>query len=306
MIESTCCRSSVTTINIREKDAAVKNRCLLILLLLSGMFLPETVGLVFAEDSDRPWEKAYLNVGWYIANLDSTFRIGESNLGLGIDLDVEDFLGLDSTGSSFRIDGGWRFTQNKRHKLGLSWFAFHRDSIGTISSPIEIPPDLGGGTIGPGDIEAKFNFDIIRIMYDYSLILDDRVDFNLGFGLFVMPMEFGVKAIVDGVATQNLEESITAPLPVFGIGFDIALTPKWFIRQDLEFFYLEIDDFQSNILSATLALEYLPWKHVGVGLGVDGKQVHIESNGSDYPGVDFNGTVGFSYAGASLYLKLFY
>ena len=200
--------------HMREKT--FKNIYYSLFFLIACIIQPVTVTSVCADEPDHIWEKAYLNVGWFVADLDSTFRIGGSNVGLGIDLDVEDFLGLDSTGTSFRIDGGWRFTENRRHKLGLSWFAFHRDAAGTVPEQIEIPPELGGGTIGPGNVESTFNFDIIRIMYDYSLILDDRVDFNMGFGLYVMPMKFGVTAIVDGEETQNMEENITAPLPVFG------------------------------------------------------------------------------------------
>ena len=135
-------------------------------------------GTVFAADknkSDLPWEKAYLNLGWFFADTNSAFRLGESNLGLGISLDMEDFLGLDPTTSAFRIDGGWRFTKNRHHKLEFGWFAFHRDSSGTISEQIDIPPELGGGTIGPGDVRTKFNFDIIKLKYEYSFVLDDRL-----------------------------------------------------------------------------------------------------------------------------------
>ena len=55
-----------------------------------------------------------------------------------------------------------------------------------------------------------------------------------------MPIEFGVKAIVDGVGAQRLEEDITAPLPVIDVGLDLAITAKWLVRQELELFYLKI------------------------------------------------------------------
>ena len=284
----------------------MKKNCLFILLIIGCILIPTTA---LSEDkgrTDLPWEKAYLNVGWFFADLNSSFRFGAKGAGLGISLDVEDLLGLDEKNSSFRIDGGWRFSKNKRHKLELGWFAFDREATGTISQEIEVPPDLGGGTIGPGDVKSKFNFDILRVKYEYSLILDDRMDFNLGIGLFIMPMEFGITAIVNGVEVQELEEDITAPLPVISVGLDLAVTPKWFIRQDFEFFYLEIDNFEGSIFSATLAVEYLPWKNFGFGLGLDGKSVQIEANNSDYPGMDWKGNVEFSYFGALLYAKVFF
>jgi len=108
---------------------------------------------------------------------------------------MEEFLGLDSSTSAFRIDGGWRFSKNKRHKLEFGWFTFNRDSSGTISEVITIPPELGSGTI-TGDVKSKFKFDIIKLKYEYSFILDDRLDLNLGVGLFVMSIEIGVQAFV--------------------------------------------------------------------------------------------------------------
>lgn len=89
------------------------------------------------------------------------------------------------------------------------------------------------------------------------------------------------------------------------LGIDFVITPKWFIRQQLELFYLEIGDFEDSILGTIMALEYLPWKNVGFGLGLDAKRVGVEANGSDYPGVDFKGNVEFDYIGVQLYVKVF-
>ncbi len=283
----------------------MKKCCFFICILSVCIILSGTVFAADKEKSDLPWEKAYLDLGWFFATTDSAFRLGGNNVGLGISLDVEDFLGLDSSNSAFRIEGGWRFTKNKRHKLELGWFAFHREASGTIDTPIDIPPELGGGIIPTGDVKSYFNYDIIKLMYKYSFVLDDRLDFNMGLGLFVMPIEFGVQAVVDGVVTESMEEDITAPLPVVGMGFDFAITPKWFVRQQLEFFFLDTGDFSGSITSTSVALEYLPWKHVGFGLGVDAMRVEVEAKGSDYPGVDFKGNVEFDYLGAQLYVKVF-
>jgi len=279
---------------------------LLTIILVVYLALPGIALGADEKQSDLPWSKVSLSLGWFFADLDSAFRLGDSSLGLGIGLDVEDLFGLDSVNSSFRIDGSWRFTKNWRHKLDFGWFRFHRESSAEISTAIELPPELGGGTIGPGHFQTKFNFDIIRVMYKYSLILNDHLDFHLGLGFFVMPIGFGAQGIVDDVEAQHFEKDITAPLPVFGVGLDLMLAPKWMIHQEMEFFYLELNDFKGGIFSATLALEYLPWKHVGFGLGIDGKRVQVESNGADYPGIDFKGTVEFSYAGVLLYMKIFY
>ena len=54
------------------------------------------------------------------------------------------------------------------------------------------------------------------------------------------------------------------------------------------------------------AVEYNPWEHVGIGLGIDSLAINVEAEGEDWPGIDFNGDVEFNYAGLQLYLRIFY
>jgi hypothetical protein len=268
-----------------------------------------SAGPLLAEEkkqTDLPWEKAWVSLGWYWANLDSGFKLSSQNIGMGISIDVEDAFDLKTDDSALRLEAGWRFTKNKRHKLALSWFRFDREGTRTVDEAIEIPDGEGGETtIGPGQIKSTFNFDIYQLKYEYSFILDDRFDLNAGVGLFIMPVEFGLEATVNGAGQESLFEDVTAPLPVIGLGFDFAITPKWFLRQQFDLFYLEIDQFKGGILANSFAIEYLPWKHVGFGFGLDAMRIGVEAEDEDYPGIDFNGSFEFSYIGAQLYLKVF-
>jgi hypothetical protein len=278
-----------------------------IIILFAASF--SVTGPLSAADDDTSnlqWEKGYINLGYYFATTDSSVRLGEGNLGLGVSLDLEDFLGVDTTEKSFRIDAGWRFSENLRHKVTFGWYGIRRDGSKTINETIDIPPELGGGQIGPGQFETTFDFDIYQIKYEYSFFLDERVDLNAGIGLFIMPIEFSTSVSAGGVGSGTLKEDITAPLPVFGLGFDVMLTPKWFIRQQTDIFYLEIDNYEGGILSVQLALEYLPWKNFGFGISADSLNVNVEARNSDVPGVDFNGKIEFHTLGAQVYLKAYF
>ena len=245
-----------------------------------------------------------MNFGYYIAELDSAVRLGEKNFGLGIELDVEEFLGLDTSDTTFRIDAGYRFGKTRRHKVDFSWFKFHREGSREFLDRIEIPElELD---IGPGSLTSEFNFDIYKLQYEYSIVFDERIDLNLGIGLYITPIEFKLTGTINGVFDERVEEDVTAPLPVIGVGIDYAITPKWFIRQQLNIFYLEISKYEGGIANLQLALEWLPWKHVGFGLGVDSMRVEIEANDSDIPGLDFRGTIEFQYFGAQFYVKAFF
>ena len=87
---------------------------------------------------------------------------------------------------------------------------------------------------------------------------------------------------------------------------DFALIPKWFVRSGFEIFYLEVNEFTGAIIETHPAVEYLPWKHVGFGLGFNNFNLQIEAEGEDYPGIDFKGEIYFKYTGLLLYAKVFF
>ena len=87
---------------------------------------------------------------------------------------------------------------------------------------------------------------------------------------------------------------------------DVTLTPKWFFRSGTELFYLEYQNFKGSLLASHGMVEYVPWRHFGVGLGVDAFRLRAESKGEDYPGIDFRGNVELSYVGIQLFGRVFF
>ena len=277
----------------------------IVLGFISTAFIVTTAS---AEEAQKnlPWEKAYFNLGGQISALDTGIKLSSKDIGLGIVLDGEDTLGLDVSQTVFRVDAGWRFSDNLRHKVDFSWFRFDRTGTETLDQQIEVPDGEGGTTtLGPGELNSLFKLDIYKLKYEYSAILDDRIDLNLGLGLYIMPVELGIEGVIDGVGQNRVAEDITAPLPVLGLGFDFAITPEWFLRLQSDLFYLELGQFKGGLLYNAIAVEYLPWKNVGFGLGVDNMRLSVEADGGDYPEINFKGKFGFNYIGAMLYLKLY-
>ncbi|MBW2671649.1 MAG: hypothetical protein JRD87_17625 [Deltaproteobacteria bacterium] len=252
-----------------------------------------------AED----WEKFSLDLGYFIANTDTSVRLGS---GLGVSVDMEDLLGLDSTDSAGRVRASWRFTDNRRHRLDFQWFGFRRDGSRTIGEDIHYKDEDGNDQVIEAGtyVESFFDFDIYQAAYSYSFFQDDRIDLAGSFGLYVMPIEFGLNAT--GLLNVGGSESFTAPLPVLGVRADFEITPKWYFRSGLQVFYLEIGEFSGSILQTNVAIEYLPWKHFGFGLGFDSLNIKVEADGDDYPGIDFKGEVNFHYTGLQLYAKLYF
>jgi hypothetical protein len=286
------------------KKIAVLTLCVLLLTPLAYAQVKSSDPLSEKEAFHR-W---YFSVGPYAAIINSGVSVGLENVGLGLNLDVEKLLGLDTETLTFRVDAAYRAGRTGRHKIGLSWFSFNRTGKNTLSEDIPIPPELGGD---PGDVipigttlEGKFDIDIIKTTYRYSIILDDRLDLNVGGGLYVAPITFGV-----GVEGSNFEETnITAPLPVIGVGLEAALSKKWYASFQGDLMYLEISGYKGAIANTQVGVEYRPFKKVGFGLRAESLRLGVEvEEDSDVPGVgDFVGDIDFSYVGASLYVSVFF
>ena len=258
--------------------------------------------VVAAEEGEKakPWERFNLNLGGFVAAMNSDVRIGSQTLGAGVDVNVEDALGLDSSIFVFRADALYRFSSNRRHRLDLNYYDLRRSSTKTLQADIQIKDQtFPVGTT----LDSLFDLKIIRGAYSYSLFQDDRFDLGLSVGAFVMPIKFRFSSSTSGVAE---EEAITAPLPVVGVRFDFAITPKFFLKQSFDFFYLQYENFQGSLWDAKVGLEYNIWKYVGVGVAYDFFRVQVKADGQNYPGVDMTGKIEVSYSGLLLYGKFFF
>ncbi len=277
-----------------------------ILTMLICLMLSVTTSPVMgteAEQQKDPWETYAITIGGFISTVDTSIRLGS---GFGLYVDAEDLLGLDSKNTVFRVGGLWRFTDNKRHRLDLSWFAFHRDGSSTVGSTIEIEDKNGDIiTILPGtEVDTLLNIDIYQLAYSYSFLQDDRIDFAALFGLYVMPIDFKIE--VSGLIDEEGAIDIIAPFPTFGLRMDFVLTPKWFFRSSAQIFYLEYQKFKGNVLTMHGAIEYKPWERISFGLGIDSFNLKLEAEGEDYPYIDFIGSLEFKYVGFELYTRIFF
>ncbi len=254
-------------------------------------------------DLPSPWEKLSVSLGGYVSNTDSSVRVGA---GLGVDLDVEETLDMKVNNTVFRAQSGWRFSDNRKHRLDVSWFALHRTATRTIGRDIEITrPNGSTTTIAAGsEVTSHFNLDIYEVTYSYSFLQDDRVDLALLTGLYVMPIDFGLKS--SGPVDEEGTLKFAAPLPVLGYRMDFALARKWFFRSQSQFFYVSYKSFQGRLSEIRAAVEYVPFQHVGFGLGFDTLHASFEATKKDFANVDLSGKVRFQNNGLQLYAKYFF
>ena len=270
------------------------------------LLLSLSVGPSAADDTveDSPWEKLSFNGGIFASRSATEVRFGS---GLGVEVNLEDALGMDSDTGVFRLETYWRFTKNRKHRVDLSWFSLLRTASKTITDDITIkPPDDDEIIIEAGTkVSSRYDMDIYQLNYSYSFIQDERLDFAGMAGLYLMPISFGLE--ITGVADAKTSQSFTAPLPALGLRLDILMTPKWYFRTSTQLFYIEYESYTGSLTSTRAAVEYNPWKRVGLGVGVDALGMSVQADDPDeIPGFDLRGNVDFSYIGLYLYGRVFF
>lgn len=250
----------------------------------------------FADDSGGPWEKWSLSLGGFAANLSNDVRVGTP--GTGVQIDIEEALGMESSDTVFRVDGSYRFGSSRRHRIDFTWFDLSREASKTLATEIDVD-----GTIYPigTTVASQFDLAFYNARYSYSILQDDRVDFAGSFGLHITDVGLGVQAA--GIGTAG--DSTTAPLPVIGGRLDVALTDKWYLRSSAEFMYVEFDDFRGQISDMNIAAEYRAWKNFAIGAGFNAVRVALDVD-DEISGVNLVGSVNSNFSGLLLYGKMMF
>lgn len=258
-----------------------------------------------AEDSATPeisipWEKANLQAGGLFPFISSDLVFGAQGAN-NQSVNAENTLGLDSSIAVFQVGALYRPGESRRNQLDFSYAGFHRDGSTLLSSEIEID----GITYPVGaNVDTVFNFDILSATYSYALVQTERVRFALGLGVYVIPLEYDMNIQTSGNNTFIPGADTTLPLPVLAVRGNFQLVHNFFLNASVDGMYAEISDFRGALVNLNLGLEYRPWKRIGFGVGYNYFYGGLEGQGSsDYPGVDFVGSVTVRYNGLLVYGK---
>ncbi len=245
------------------------------------------------------WETFSVSAGGFLAGMNSDISIMGSESGLGINIDMEDALGLSTSTFAFRGEAEYNFGSRRRSHVKISYFGLIRNSNKTLEAELEI-----GNSVFPigTELSSRFDLQIIRGLYDYAYFKDERISLGVSGGFYVLPvnLELGAGNVVEEGAT------FVAPLPVLGMRNVFFITPKILVKQSLEVLYIKISNYQGSISDLNVWLEYNPFKHLGFGLGYNTFHFNfnsIQSTGNDR---DFIGSLETGYTGLLFYGRYFF
>jgi hypothetical protein len=243
----------------------------------------------------HPWERFSIELGGYLANINSNFRMGLDNLGIGLDINFEEALGLESTALTFNANAKYRFSKNKRHAASFRYFGFSRKATKTLQANIEVNDKIfSAGTV----LGSSFGLSVINAEYSYSFIFDDRIDMNASFGFFVMPINVSVGRDDNEAESQ----SFTAPLPALGLESEFILSPKFSLHQSTHLFYIQLNSLQGKMTDLAITLEYKPIRQLGLGTGFNTFAIDIQQSKTKRPLFgDLVGNIGYRHSGILFY-----
>ncbi|MDX2444867.1 MAG: hypothetical protein QNK30_13810 [Bacteroidales bacterium] len=245
------------------------------------------------------WERFSVNLGGFITGMNSDIALGVEQLGLGITINLEDALGLKTSMLALRGEAGYVFGKRKRSTFRFHYFGLFRNSSKVLESDIEI-----GDNIFPigTEVNSRLNISNFKVNYDFNFYMDKRVKLGFTVGLFIMPINFSLTAM----GFSEGSAYFVAPLPVLGIQSNFAITPKIFLRQNIQILYLEISNFKGNILDFNARIEYNVWKHIGFGLGINSHRMSISGVKDGENLLDFDGSLKTGYTGLLFFAKYYF
>lgn len=275
-----------------------------ILIISFTFFLYLNPGTGYAQETDAEYPKGYnwdrfsVSLGGFIAGYNSGITFASKQLGLGVQIDVEDALGLKSSQLAFRGGAVYKFGKTLKHSVALGYFGITRSSKKTLEEELEFGDEVF--PIGT-EITSSFDLTILRTKYDYSFFQDDRVSLGASFGLFIMPVNLKVKA----ASNQENITQFTAPLPLLGLRSDFKITEKLFLYQSVELLYLSVSDFTGSILDLKVGLEHKTFKHFAFGIGVNSNRINMSIRDSE-SSIDLFGDIRMDYTGLLFYGKYYF
>ncbi|MCH7911111.1 MAG: hypothetical protein IIB38_16045 [Candidatus Hydrogenedentes bacterium] len=211
------------------------------------------------------------------------------------DIDLERDLGLDDSDTVFTGELVLRLTRHQRLEFG--YMSLNRSASKVLSSTI----NFGDETFNVStNVSTTLDIDVYRFAYGYSFVNSGTTEFGVTLGVHILDIN---ASITDTATVISEQADVTAPLPNVGVYFGRVLTKSLAVVGKVQLFLVEVDEFDGQLVNATIALEYLPFRrvlggHMLIGAGYSVFDLDFDSTSSDFTGgLDFEVSGPIVYAG---------
>ncbi len=228
----------------------------------------------------------YLRLGSYLVGYNETKINISSPYLLGINLDLDDDLGMNRNNQVGRIDGYYRI--KGKHSIGFSYYELEHSGSVNAGRVIELPDpsdSTGSITIPIGArVDSFLNTQILRVNYIYNFFVSERAGMALNLGLHTAKIETGIKGelvVGDPTSVNGTSVSVTAPLPVLGLKFSYRPLDKLRLMYENNIFFLSYSNYEGLYTDQSLLAEYRFWKWGGIGGGLNINTLKLNAKDDD-------------------------
>lgn len=252
--------------------------------------LPATALAQLRDDAFR------LYAAWFLHASDAKLRVDGADI--GSELDLHDDLSVSKRDDTFQLGAEWRFAE--RHRLGIGYFKIDRSGTATLEEDATI-----GNVTFPAGSSATTTFEntVIPVAYSYSFYKSRDSEFAGTIGLHWTKLELNVR----GQSSTNLVEldkeasaDVAGPLPLLGLRYDYAFSPRWRLLTHAEYFALKFGGsttYRGSMMNLRAATEYDIFKNVSLGVSYTYFAMDVDADDSDW-----RGKVDYKYYGPAIYL----
>lgn len=225
-------------------------------------------------------DKFYFSLGAFVPKTSTSASIESTNAAAGVGAIVDFERALGMTTQKVVPDAAFRWRFSDRWRLEAEYFELNRSGDQVLGQDI-----TWNGQLIPAQSQvlSKFNFSDIRTSVGYSFFKTKDKELGASFGFHLASYDVGIEAVSGpAVSAGNQATKILAPLPVFSVYGQFALTDEWAVGGRLDRFALSYDKYDGNITSIGLDVNYQPFRHVGFGLAYRSLFIVLKYKGSDY------------------------
>ncbi len=217
--------------------------------------------------------------GYFVGVQDTNLQVTKN--GIGGTLGLQELFDMEPELAVGRIDAAYRF--NPKHRIEASWYSLNSSGEKAIAHAFE----FDGETIEAGaSVGFYFDTDIYKVNYVYSAYRTNKLELTFRVGLHITSIDTGLSAklnvgeISESRQTDSL--SVTAPLPVAGLGLNYEIIPDLNIDFHIDYFAISYDSAVSGSMSdSVLTLDYMFNQYFGLGGGFNRTQMRFKGRSEE-------------------------
>jgi hypothetical protein len=240
-------------------------------------------------------DRFMVSLGTFLLSTTTKVQINGAAGAGGTVIDTAKDLGFKDA-DRFRLDATWRLA--RKHKIRAMYFSIAQSNTKNLERDITV-----GDTVyhTNATVTARNSTNVMELAYEYSFLRRDNYEITASAGLHAIDFGFSLtgQGTVNGQGGQVRTEKagVTAPLPVFGLRGLWALSPRWYVDAQGQYFKVKINNIDGEVTDLRAGLTWMATKHVGIGAGYNqfATTIGVSKNA-------FDGSLKWHYSGAQVFI----